>query len=91
MSAYGPMVTDAAKLLKPTTAAPKTLFIATSDEPQIVADAQRFVQTLAAQKTPGLKYTYEPMPAETHMTIYHPAALRSFRQVFKPAAAPSSK
>ena len=26
----------------------------------------------------------EPMPEETHATIYHPAALRAFRAVFRP-------
>ncbi len=27
---------------------------------------------------------YTPMPAETHATIYHPAALVAFRQLFRP-------
>jgi hypothetical protein len=30
---------------------------------------------------------HEHMPTETHATIYHPAALRAFRLLFKPAAA----
>ncbi|WP_235917501.1 alpha/beta hydrolase [Hymenobacter busanensis] len=34
-----------------------------------------------------LRSTYDPLPDETHGTIYHPAALRAFRLLFKPPAA----
>lgn len=36
----------------------------------------------AAPKT--LQLIYEPMPTETHATIFHPAALKAFRTLFKP-------
>jgi predicted alpha/beta superfamily hydrolase len=58
----------------------KTLYLATSDEPGILAATERFVKTLAARKE--LRWQYEPMPQEHHSTIYHPAALRAFRTLF---------
>jgi hypothetical protein len=46
------------------------------------------VQALAdawAKAAPrALQLVYEPMPAETHATIFHPAALKAFRTLFKP-------
>jgi uncharacterized protein len=35
-------------------------------------------------KAPGLDFNDEAWPGETHATIYHPAALKAFRTVFKP-------
>jgi predicted alpha/beta superfamily hydrolase len=32
----------------------------------------------------SLKWSYDPMPEETHGTIFHPAALRAIRRLFKP-------
>lgn len=77
------LVKDAGRLLA-TQTSPKTLFLATSNEPQIVADTQRLTETLRTQAKPRLTWHYAPMPQETHGTIYHPAALKGFRVVFKP-------
>jgi predicted alpha/beta superfamily hydrolase len=63
-----------------------TLFLATSDEKGIVEPVQRLVEVLRKDAPAGLHWTYEPMPAEAHGTIYHPAALRAFRALFKPKA-----
>lgn len=68
-----------------------TLYLATSDEPQIVADTRSFVKTLSSPAVRGLSWHYEPMPKETHGTIYHPAALNAFRLVFKSQATDSLK
>lgn len=62
----------------------KTLYFASSDEPGLVATAQKLSEILTRAAPPGLRWHYEPMPAETHGTIYHPAALRAFRAVLKP-------
>jgi len=35
-------------------------------------------------KAPGLDFSYEAWPGETHATIYHPAALKAFRAVLRP-------
>ena len=47
--------------------------------------AQRFAKVLERGGNPNLKWQYEHFPDETHATIFHPAALRAFRGVFKPA------
>lgn len=48
---------------------------ATADDPEV-----------AAGKT--LRIVLDPLPDESHATIYHPAALRAFRALFAPAPAP---
>jgi predicted alpha/beta superfamily hydrolase len=45
---------------------------------------QRFADILSKGAPPGLNWHYEKMPDEHHSTIYHPAALKAFRAVFKP-------
>ena len=35
----------------------------------------------------ALKWFYQPLPEETHATIYHPAALEALRRIFAPAPA----
>lgn len=44
------------------------------------------VAALKAGAPAGLNWSYEPMPSETHGTIFHPAALAAFRKVFAPKA-----
>jgi uncharacterized protein len=76
------LVDGAAERLRARPPLRKTVYVATSDEGSIAA-AQKL--TAAVQATaPGVKWLYEPMPAERHATIFHPAALRAFRLVFKP-------
>lgn len=65
----------------------KTLFLASSAEPELATLTQRLATALEAGAIPGLECHYLPLPDETHATIYHPAALRAFRMLFKPAAA----
>jgi uncharacterized protein len=64
----------------------KTLYIATSDEQGISDITQPLAETLAASAPAGLRWHYEKIPEEKHSTIYHPAALRAFRALFRPAA-----
>ena len=66
----------------------RSLYLASSGEAGIAVEVQRLADVLAKQAPPGLQWHQEKMPAETHGTIYHPAALTAFRAVFKPAAAP---
>ena len=66
-------------------AAPKTLFLASSDEPQLATLTRQLSTVLRDGAFPGLRWHYLPMPDETHATIYHPAALRAFRTLFAPA------
>jgi predicted alpha/beta superfamily hydrolase len=69
----------------------KTLYFASSDEPGIVAPTQRFAEVLTKAAPSGLHWHYEKMPEEKHSTIYHPAALRAFRALFKPPASPAAR
>lgn len=69
----------------------KTLYFASSDEKGIVAVTQRLADVLAKAPPPGLRWHYEKMPEEKHSTIYHPAALRAFRALFKPPASPAAR
>jgi len=63
----------------------KTLFIATGNSVEMAANALSLMKTIGAGAAPGIKMHYEPMPLETHQTIYHPAALKAIRILFKPA------
>lgn len=63
----------------------RTLYLASSGEPGLAKVAQRLAGVLK-RGFPGVEWHHERMPAEAHSTIYHPAALRAFRTVFKPVA-----
>jgi predicted alpha/beta superfamily hydrolase len=60
----------------------KTLYVAVSADGQPDLDAGAFAASFA--KAPGLGFSFEAWPGETHATVYHPAALKAFRTVFKP-------
>ena len=62
-----------------------TMYLATSIHGDTAA-TRRLVELARPQATRLGSWHYEPMPEETHATIYHPAALRAFRAVFKPQA-----
>ena len=78
------LVTDAAEILRQQSKLSKTLYLANSDEEMIPGVMQRFVEILSKHAPPTLRWHYEKMPDEHHSTIYHPAALKAFRAVFKP-------
>lgn len=78
------LVKDANRRLRPNTPLNKTLYVATSNEPGIIAPTQRLIDVLRANNPQGLRWSYTPMPEEKHSTIYHPAALRAFRALFAP-------
>ncbi len=66
----------------------KTLFLASSAEASISGHTQQLVTALERGAFPRVHWEYVPMPEEHHATIYHPAALRAFRTVFKPPVPP---
>ena len=80
------LVNDAAETLRKRQTPPKTLYIASSDVEMIPGVMQRFADVLSRNAPPNLRWHYEKMPEESHATIYHPAALRAFRALFKPDA-----
>jgi predicted alpha/beta superfamily hydrolase len=82
------LVTEAADRLRARSATQrKTLYLASSDEPELATLVQQLATVLRTGAFPGLTWHHAPMPEETHGTIYHPAALRAFRTVFAPAPA----
>jgi hypothetical protein len=78
------LIAEAGKRLQAHALRGKTLYLATSDEPGILAATQQFVKTLGPSDLAELRWHYEPMLEEHHSTIYHPAALRAFRALFPP-------
>ncbi len=78
----GQLVDSAAERLRAQPAPGRTLYLANgSDEGGFTA---RLAAVLAESAPPGLRWHHEPMPEETHATIFHPAALRAFRSVLEP-------
>lgn len=60
---------------------PRTLYVATADEPDIHAGVAMLTSALRIQ-APPIAWRYEPMPDEHHGTIFPTAALRGIRYVF---------
>ena len=81
------LVKDAGRRLHARAKLEKTLYFASSDDDIRIGATQRLADALRKNAPPGLHWHYELMPEEKHATIYHPAALRAFRAVFKPVAA----
>ena len=79
------LVKSASAALKTNQDRRRTIYLSSSDEPELAAGAARFAALLNAEGGSQLSWTYVPMPSEKHSTIYHPAALAAFRAVFKPA------
>jgi len=82
------LVLTAAERLRARPNLEKTLYLASSDEKQIVEDANQFSEVLTKSAPPRLHWHYERMPEEKHSTIYHPAALKAFRAVLAPPKTP---
>ncbi len=68
-------------------AGPRTLYVATADEPDIQDGVAMLVSALRIQ-APPIVWRYEPMPDEHHGTIFPTAALRGIRMLFAAADAP---
>ncbi|OHV95750.1 esterase [Janthinobacterium lividum] len=85
---HGALPRQAAALLAKGQPGKHSLYLASSSEAGIAVEVQRLADVLEKRAPPGLQWHQEKMPAETHGTIYHPAALKAFRDVFKPATPP---
>ena len=77
----GRLVREAGTRLRSRPPMPQALYLANSRD-DIDGLTTVLADTLRAASAPGLKWHHEPMAAESHATIYHPAALRAFRTVF---------
>jgi predicted alpha/beta superfamily hydrolase len=78
------LAADAGKQLRARPKLKKALYLAWSAEERTPGVAQRFVETLERNAPEGVRRRSIRMPEEKHATIYHPAALKSFREVFQP-------
>ena len=78
------LVDEAGDRLRARPAMRETLHLASSDERGIADPVQRLAAVLEQGTFPGLRWHHDPLPQEKHSTIYHPAALRAFRLLFKP-------
>ena len=77
------LVKTAAERLRSLSKMDQALWFASSGE-QRGDGIELFAHAVQANAPPGLSWHYEPMPQEKHSTIYHPAALKAFRTVFRP-------
>lgn len=78
------LLSGAAERLKSARTRKASVYLASSNEPELATLTAEFATVLKAQASPMLQSHYTPMPDETHGTIYHPAALKALRQIFKP-------
>jgi uncharacterized protein len=79
----GALVKSAADRLRARASRPATLYLAASREDRSDFTKQ-FAGLLRANAPATVTWHFEPMPNETHATIYHPAALAAFRYLFTP-------
>jgi predicted alpha/beta superfamily hydrolase len=86
----GQLTQQAATLLPAYRGPAKTVYLATSSQGDTAA-TRHLAHLLRSPGQPRLTGYYEPMPAETHATIYHPAALRGLRLVLRPPATPTAR
>lgn len=67
-----------------TAAGGRTLYLSSSGEQELALLTRQRADRLRSKPLPHVTVQYEPMPDESHATIYHPAALQAFRRLFKP-------
>jgi len=77
------LVSHAAAQLRKGAGRPVTLYLASSAEDR-AGLTERMAGLLAQNAPAALTWFYDPLPEETHATIYHPAALLALRRLFKP-------
>lgn len=78
------LVKDAGDRLRHREKIENTLYFASSDDDLRIGATEQFAGALRQYAPAGVHWHYEQMPDEKHSTIYHPAALKGFRSVFKP-------
>ncbi|HWU91277.1 MAG TPA: alpha/beta hydrolase-fold protein [Kofleriaceae bacterium] len=70
------------------TAGPKSLYIATADDPGMLEGVAILLIALRIQAPAGVTWRHDPMPDEHHNTIFPFAALRGIRWLFAAPPAP---
>lgn len=85
---HGALLSGAGKHVPSVARSGARLFLASSGQPELAASSARLA-SLLQQASPATLVKYQPLPEETHATIYHPAALLGLRTLF-PAQPPAS-
>lgn len=80
----GELVNRASERLKIGKLGDRRLYLASSSDDR-AGMIRKFADILRITAPKSLKWEFQPMPNETHATIYHPAALDALRRLFKPA------
>jgi predicted alpha/beta superfamily hydrolase len=80
----GKLVSEAPSILRGRQLKGKALYVATSSNAGLADPAAKLNTAITSTPNTGLDWRYITMPAETHATIYHPAALQAFRILFRP-------
>jgi predicted alpha/beta superfamily hydrolase len=78
------LVDDADKQLSARPTLKKTLYLACSAEERTPGLTQQLADILKKSAPEGVQWHYAKWPGEKHATIYHPAALKAFREVLRP-------
>lgn len=80
------LLSGAAERLKTPRTRKTAVYLASSSERDLATLTAELAAVLKASSSSTLVSHYTPMPDETHGTIYHPAALKALRTIFKPGA-----
>lgn len=83
----GQLVNEAAARIRRNQPGGTTIYLASSNEPEISKKTLEFAAAFRQVEGKGFTLHYQPMPNEQHSTIFHPAALLAFRALFAPAQA----
>ena len=78
------LVNTAVSLLEGQPDLRRSLYLASSNQAEIARTTGRLA-SLLRDGAPNVDLIYAEFPGETHLTIYHPAALDGFRKMFAPA------
>ncbi|NVD69975.1 alpha/beta hydrolase [Duganella sp. BJB1802] len=80
----GKLLNEAPTLLDQRAARAQSFYFASSGTAGMDKGSAQLSTLLTARAPQGLRWHYQPLPAETQATIYQPAALQAFRTMFKP-------
>jgi uncharacterized protein len=78
------LVTGAAARMRLGWDRPRRLYLASSGEKELAPLAKDLAEALKLHAPASLTWHYELLAAETHATLFHPAALNALRRLFAP-------
>ncbi|MBX3736910.1 MAG: alpha/beta hydrolase [Candidatus Didemnitutus sp.] len=80
----GKFLASAPERLAAVAAKGRTLWLAAAEKDGNAREAHDFAAQLKQSAPAALRWSFVPFAEERHLTIYHPAALRAFREVLAP-------